>query len=707
MVRNGCPLLNLVSACALAWTSAQAQGFWASQRPVPTGSMLYAIKALDKDRVFATGDFGQVFSTTDGGSTWKLTETGAAFSLRGLSAGSPDVLFAVGDSGSIIATSDGGATWRAQAGGAGAALRSVSAVNAKVAFACGAKGVVLKTTDGGDTWARLETGTALNFRSISAVDGQVAYVTTTRDTLFKTSDGGATWQKQYLGEIRGMNENGAGLQGVSAIHRDTVFVAALDVVSSIPRGAVYRTVDGGAHWARIDSSGGNISYGISAVDGRNIFVSGFSNLFATHDGGATWIEKSIPRVAAGYVQSNDAISAIDGLTAFTTGSAGIIYVTTDGGQSWSPKPGIQSRSALWDIKAVGKNLAFASGASGLFLSTTDGGANWREQTLNNTNTTIQSIDTRDGRVILAANGSSILRSADGGATWTPASAPTIPYPGLQAVSLADGGIAFTAGGSGTLMKSTDAGVTWTPLASGTLRNLTVIQALTPSLAFAAGDSGILLRTQDGGARWDSLPTGTRKSIRSMHFLNASIGYISGNAGLLRKTLDGGAHWDSLPAPNWFDPVYAVRAVDEKTAYICGYWHMLKTTDGGSTWARETARSTSTLNAIAIVDGSTAYAAGAYGSIVKYTGRNVSISPRVGVFPLSWHIHRGILHVDLPSAGRLTGRILDARGRTLSRPDWGRLDQGGQTVPIPSLRGGPYVLELRFGGARKAMALPRP
>lgn len=707
MSRIRSPLHAFFRLCALAAIPAAAQGIWSIQRPLPTNNSLYAIKAIDKDLVLACGTMGQIFRTMDGGATWREVASGTAFKLRGLSAGAGvrDHVFAVGDSGTILSTLDGGLTWKPQASGTKAALNAVSAVDAKTAYACGASGTLLKTTDGGATWAPLASGTNLTFRAISAADAQVVYAASTKDTLYRSSDGGATWKGYFLGPIEGMGVNGSGLYGVSAVNRDTVFVSALDVHNSIPKGWVYRTVDGGSNWTRIDSTGG-ITYAISAVSGRTAFVSGFADMHATQDAGATWTTRSSPKVSAGYVQSNDAVSAVDAQTAFATGSFGMILATADGGQTWAPRPGPQPGVQLYAIRSVGASLAFASGGDWTFLKTTDG-VNWKSIPMDN-KFWIQGFDTRDGALILAAAGNAILRSTDGGATWTPKNIPGIAANALTVVALADAQTAFAAGRSGTVIKTSDAGVTWSILPSRTTRDINALQALSPIHAFAACDSGLMLRTMDGGGTWDSLPTGTRNNLLSLHFLNPSAGYLSGNKGTLKKTRDGGATWDSLPPPNWWDPVYAVRALDEKTAYIAGYGgRILKTADGGTTWTRETSRTTSTMRSISIVDGTTAYAAGEFGTIVKYSGQSAPIRPS-GPWGSSLALRYlgGRLYADLPAAGPVSGRILTFQGRTLSILDFGPLEAGPHALPIPSRSGGPYLLDLRYGGARWPLLLPR-
>lgn len=175
-------------------------------------------------------------------------------------------------------------------------------------------------------------------------------------------------------------------------------------------------------------------------------------------------------------------------------------------------------------------------------------------------------------------------------------------------------------------------------------------ALDAKTVYAAGAEGALLKATDGGATWDSLPTGTRQNLLSLHFLDARVGYLSGNSGTLKKTRDGGASWDSLSPPNCLDLIPAVRAWDGRIAYYAGRGGRIwKTLDDGATWSLEVSRTTSALRAISLVDATTAYAAGDFGTIVKLSGGTASIAPS----PLrpalpALRLLGGRLNADLPA-----------------------------------------------------------
>lgn len=206
-----------------------------------------------------------------------------------------------------------------------------------------------------------------------------------------------------------------------------------------------------------------------------------SRIFRSDDGGATWseavapIERNCPRILHTRVTTlvGDPANAahlwagveIDG-----------VYESHDTGRTWKPLGnGLSSR----DIHGL------AVVAPGRLLATTNNDVNM---------------------------------SSDGGATWTPLDLkrllPWSYYRGLaqkvnrrECVFLGHGD--FPPGAGGQIVRSTDGGITWTmtplplPQANSTIWNFAVHPA-DPELIYASSVSGQVFRSTDGGATWKKL-----------------------------------------------------------------------------------------------------------------------------------------------------------------------------------------------------------
>ncbi len=196
--------------------------------------------------------------------------------------------------------------------------------------------------------------------------------------------------------------------------------------------------------------------------------------------------------------------------------------------------------------------------------------------------------TDGSRYLIASADGGVWRTTDGGSSWTPLTDP-MPTSAMGALVLDPGNENIIYAGTGEanyanhsryglgLLKSTDGGATWSPLAASTFsgrcfskvvvhpgNGQIVYAALAraggfPALAAAKGHPGAtgpvgVFRSDDGGATWaplaNGLPTQAATDL-AMHptnpsILYAAIGHIFGAAeNGIYQSIDGGASWNKL------------------------------------------------------------------------------------------------------------------------------------------------------------------
>lgn len=138
---------------------------------------------------------------------------------------------------------------------------------------------------------------------------------------------------------------------------------------------------------------------------------------------------------------------------------------------------------------------------------------------------------------------------------------------------------------------------WQPQSSGVAARLRGVSAVTDRVAWASGASGTVLRTADGGATWQKLqvPDAEHLDFRDVDAIDASTAYIlsigAGPASRILKTTDAGRSWTPqftnndpkgfLDAMAFWDARRGVVMGDS----IDGRFDILRTLDGGETWAR--------------------------------------------------------------------------------------------------------------------------
>jgi photosystem II stability/assembly factor-like uncharacterized protein len=230
--------------------------------------------------------------------------------------------------------------------------------------------------------------------------------------------------------------------------------------------------------------------------------------------------------------------------------------------------------------AVGAGLDSMGGQTGLILKTTDGGTTWTPQA-SGVPSPLNSVyfkDDDNGYAVGSA--AAAIRTTDGGATWTPMTIPGAPPPTLNYVAFPENTMTgyigvYPRAGLGKVLKTTDGGDNWTEITVGGALNWSRSCGMaTDNIGVVVGNGGMVYGTADGFGTTAVQGPLTIADLTAAAFspTDPLKGYLIGNDsmhGLIRHTDDGGASlWDSVTC--W--PVTAFHGVDVPTseaAYVCG------------------------------------------------------------------------------------------------------------------------------------------
>lgn len=191
----------------------------------------------------------------------------------------------------------------------------------------------------------------------------------------------------------------------------------------------------------------------------------------------------------------------------------------------------------------------------------------------------------------AGDAGTILKTTDGGATWTFHSGGQ----DVQCISMFFTGnnTGYIAGtkipGGRVILKTTDDGNSWNAMVSDTGSGLYSIFFPSNSIGYSAGLGGSILKTTDGGDTWTHYDIAPHADIMSLYFTDDNTGYAAGfddldYTGILLKTIDGGDNWDTLLYLPNFTGLSSVFFTDANTGYVGGSHTLLKTVNAGSTWS---------------------------------------------------------------------------------------------------------------------------
>jgi photosystem II stability/assembly factor-like uncharacterized protein len=212
---------------------------------------------------------------------------------------------------------------------------------------------------------------------------------------------------------------------------------------------------------------------------------------------------------------------------------------------------------------------------------------------------------------------SFMKSTDSGKHWsTFGTLPDSIFYLLGACITAPTTIIATADGSPSaglprVIRSLDGGSTWTvsrlPSFVGQLRSVAFLDCLSgAAVGYATGDSsvaGVIATTHDGGDSWSVQTFPGIDSFTGVCFPTASTGYVVGNtsnpiSAVLLRTTDAGSTWNILPLAADSVVAQGIRFFEgTDTGYVFGEavfpdtsgvpepWspRILKTTDGGLSW----------------------------------------------------------------------------------------------------------------------------
>ena len=315
-------------------------------------------------------------------------------------------------------------------------------------------------------------------------------------------------------------------------------------------------------------------------------------LFAVNNVNAQWVPQN-----SGTTYGLKSVYFKDANSGIAVGDSGSILKTTDGGTNWVPQNSgtLHSLSSVYFIDDM---TGYAVGDSGTILKTTDGGTNWVPQN-SGTKYYLSSIHfpAADIGFIAGYGGEDtikIFKTDNGGVTWIEKYSNYVSsYWGgfLNEIHFPDVNTGYAVGGyyggsyprifyGSRILKTTDGGATWTNTNLGVAVPLSSVFFTDANTGYIVGILGTIKKTTDGGMNWLSQFSGTAANLFSVFFLDANTGYVVGDYGVIRKTTDGGTNWLSQDSniPGWLSSVHS-PGVD--TGYVVGInGTILKTTNGG-------------------------------------------------------------------------------------------------------------------------------
>lgn len=461
---------------------------------------------------------------------------------------------------------------------------------------------------GGGAYSRSATGswTVRNngLNRLDVVDlviaGNGTPVLATPGGLFRFT--GGSWVAANSGIPFATNSN-VGVESLFRAANGNLFAAA---------GSLYRSTDNGQTWTETTNGmAGTVVLGTRLAQVRfvkqdstgNLFAgtSDFANrLYVSSDGGNSW-SKQENGLGSSLVLS---VSTDASGNAYAYLPAGDVYRTANGGQNWTRAANLGSAVAagIHATLVTPDNVFYAGQGSNIFIT-----ASITRSTNGRNYTGVTGLDiagaplnqqgaaavvlraVSGGRLLAGFNGAGVWQSTDG-IRWTPMNSG-LDAGLINAVYGSNGSL--LAGGRGTGNHcTTDGGAAWTNT-SYTLPSADVSHFLKPSsgnrllmanIIRSPGQSNIQAST-DGGATWTGFANNNQAAITRL-FEAGGVLYSAGTGSAqlaYQQSTDGGQSWTSLNAPSGGGQDLAVDSAGNLFAISDAGVH--RRSVGTTTWTR--------------------------------------------------------------------------------------------------------------------------
>lgn len=457
----------------------------------------------------------------------------------------PRLLIAGGEGSGVWRSDDGGASWLATAMDHGD-FRALAVDPRTHAVLAASEGGVFRSENRGLAWTALP-GPPSRVLALVIEPGGRILAATAGGGVFASADSGLTWTKTSL--VR-------------------AFVTSLAAAAHVPGhllagspDGIYASADAGRSWrlARV----GPVEAVSSVASG--VSLAGSVGGVLRREGSAAAWRPFDAGLAAAAVHSVGRLPGPDGALLAAT-SVGLLRRA---GAEWERVPGMPEGIVAYALSPVSSGAALLVGTAGSIAR--NDGTDWVFHSTYDA-FGFASDETHPGRSLAATRGG-VLRTEDGGRTWSVSAGGLEKTFALQLSSdRAEPPAYYAATAGGGVFRSLDGGRSWKPGGTELTRRVVRSVVVDPTGEIYAGTDSGVFASPDRGASWvprdEGLP---RAPVYALVADAAASGTLyAGTAEGLFCTADGGATWRLWPADRGIGaPVTSLFLDRERAALVVG------------------------------------------------------------------------------------------------------------------------------------------
>ena len=280
------------------------------------------------------------------------------------------------------------------------------------------------------------------------------------------------------------------------------------------------------------------------------------------------------------------------------------------------------------VHFIDSKRGWVAGDGGLVLRTEDGGRTWSRQVIA-TKESINDIYFRDKEDGYLLAGYQIMVTEDGGATWRvagrfPASDFSGAEPELYSVRFTSKKKGWVVGSlsrrdsviDSLVLFTSDAGAAWNRQNVPAKEELIHLDFDGDKRGWIVGAGGSILHTRDAGESWIRQEPNTKATLYHVDFRDNERGWAIGSGGTILRTDNGGDTWTVIPSPVR-STLLSVKFGSDSDGWIVGRGGViLRSEDGGQTWLQQESGTKEHIYAL-YLDKKMGWAVGGDGTVLHY------------------------------------------------------------------------------------------
>ena len=241
------------------------------------------------------------------------------------------------------------------------------------------------------------------------------------------------------------------------------------------------------------------------------------------------------------------------------GNHGVVLLSDDDGRTFRQAKAVPTRATLTSVSFINEREGWSVGHSSVILHSVDGGESWqvqrRDTSVDRPLFSVLFLDSKQGLAV--GLWAQVLRTTDGGASWQAVDLSALAGgkkfdKNLFSLFRDPSGAVYVAAERGVVLKSGDGGRTWSSLDTGNSGSFWTGLVTKEGALLVAGLRGRLFRGEAAGTRWTEVATGTKSSITGLVQLSSGKILSVGLDGVMLESEDDGRSFkptagDSRPA----------------------------------------------------------------------------------------------------------------------------------------------------------------